>query len=158
MTELGRLLDRDGLDADARPRARAKVTVPEGWADGASSVEIVLPRVLVCARCDGGGCDGCGRSGALRGPSEEATRVVRVALPKGLGNGVCVRLVEPFGGGSVIAQLWLEVFPGDAERSVRRIEGVRPPRRRPVPPAVVIAALIAALGGLVWAIVLASGR
>lgn len=123
MSALGKLLDREALDADEGPRARARITVPAGWADGASIVEIALPRALACARCDGGGCDGCGRSGALRGPASEAARVVRVRLPKGLGAGVTVRLAEPFGRGSAIAQLWLEVRPGEAAPSVRRVAG-----------------------------------
>lgn len=45
-------------------------------------VELELPRNLACAGCGGGGCDTCGRSGAitLRKRSEPA-EVVEVTLP-----------------------------------------------------------------------------
>lgn len=120
MTHLARLLDPGALDADEGPHARARITVPVSWA--AALVEVALPRVMECARCDGGGCDGCARSGALRGPEGEAARVVRVRLPDGLGEGVMLRLSHPFGRLSVITQLRLEVRPGEAAPgSVRRL-------------------------------------
>jgi len=157
VSQLGKLLDREALEADGGPRARAKITVPAAWADGASLIEIALPRALECARCDGGGCDGCGRSGALRGPANDDARVVRVRLPKGLGDGVALRLAEPFGRASRIAQLWLEVRPGEAPaRSVRRLSQGAGERRRVLPRMVVaMTVLVAVLGGalalLTWA-------
>jgi hypothetical protein len=157
VSQVARLLDRKSLDADEGPRARAKVTVPAAWADGASLVEVTLPRALECARCDGGGCDGCGRSGALRGPASDAARVVRVRLPKRLGEGVAMRLSQPFGRESNIAQLWLEVRPGQAaSRSVRRLRGAGRERRRILPRMVLaMTVLVAILGGalalLTWA-------
>jgi hypothetical protein len=157
VSALGKLLDRDALDAEPGPRARAKITIPAGWADGASLVEVTLPRALECARCDGGGCDGCERSGALRGPAGDADRVVRVRLPKGLGEGVAMRLAEPFGKASPIAQLWLEVRPGDpATRTARRLPGGARERRRILPRMVLaMTLLVAILGGalalITWA-------
>jgi hypothetical protein len=157
VSQLGKLLDREALDADEGPRARARVTVPAGWADGASLIEIALPRALECARCDGGGCDACGRSGALRGPSSDADRIVRVRLPRGLGEGVAMRLSQPFGRASKITQLWVEVRPGDAAtRSVRRLSRARRERRRILPRmvlamTVLVAILGAALALLTWA-------
>ena len=38
---------------------------------------ITAPARLACARCDGGGCDACARSGALRSPADAGDRVVR---------------------------------------------------------------------------------
>jgi hypothetical protein len=157
VSQLGKLLDPEALDADVGPRARVKITVPAGWADGASLVEVALPRALECARCEGGGCDGCGRSGALRGPASEAERIVRVQLPRGLGEGVALRLAQPFGRSSPIAQLWLEVRPGvAAASSVRRIPRAGPERRPVMPRMVLATAVLAAIVGgalalLTWA-------
>jgi hypothetical protein len=129
VTQLGKLLDRDALDGDGGARAKVKIEVPAAWAAGAALVEVSVPRTLVCARCEGGGCDGCGRSGALRGPAEAAARVVRVRLPAALGDGVAMRIAEPFGRAETITQLWIEVRPALApSASVRRLSG--PPRQR----------------------------
>lgn len=156
MTELGKLLDKDALEHDAGPRARAKIEVPERWAKEGALVAITLPKVLTCARCDGGGCDGCGRSGALRAPGNERARVVRVRLPGPLGDGVALRLAEPFGRASRIAQLWIEVRPAkEASPSVKWLNA--PQEKRPILRTMVLAmsllvALIAAVLALItWA-------
>lgn len=156
MSALGRVLDREALDGDEGARARAKIEVPAAWAAESALVEVRLPRTLACARCDGGGCDGCGRSGALRGPADDGSRAVRVRLPKSLGDGVAMRIAEPFGQGSSIAQLWIEVRPAPApSSSVRRIAAAPEPRR--ILPRMVLAMslLVALLGGvlalLTWA-------
>ncbi|MEZ4294610.1 MAG: hypothetical protein R3B70_06515 [Polyangiaceae bacterium] len=156
MTELGRLVDKAALDADDGPRARAKVTVPASWGSEGALIEVTLPRTLECARCDGGGCDACGRSGALRGPGAERARVVRVRLPKAMGDGVAMRLGKPFGKASKIAQLWLEVRPGKAaSASVRKLSRVPRVRRRILPRlvlALTVAVVIigAALAVITW--------
>ncbi len=153
MSQLGKLLDREALDTDDGPRARARITVPAAWADGGSLVEVALPRALECARCDGGGCDACGRSGALRGPAKDEARVVRVRLPKGLGDGVAMRLADPFGKASKITQLWLEVRPGEAAaRSVRRLTKAPRERRRILPRMVLAMTMLVALVGGVLAL------
>lgn len=158
MSRLGKLIDRGALDADEGPRARARVTVPAAWADGASLLEVTVPRALECARCDGGGCDACGRSGALRGPESDAARVVRLRLPRGLGDGVALRLARPFGRGSEITQLWLEVRPGDAPgKSVRRLAGTRD-GRRVLPRMVLAAALLVVILGAALALITWIGR
>jgi hypothetical protein len=59
-----------------------RVTVPAEWLNLGRTIEIELPRNLVCARCRGGGCNTCNQSGAitLRGKTE-LSEVVQVALP-----------------------------------------------------------------------------
>jgi hypothetical protein len=60
-----------------------RVAVPPSWFDEAQSIEVELPRNLVCARCMGGGCGKCHQSGAitLRGRSE-LPEFVQVVLPQ----------------------------------------------------------------------------
>jgi hypothetical protein len=53
-----------------------------------------------------------------------------VRLPVALGDGVALRIAEPFGRGGAITQLWIEVRPAAAaSASVRRLSD--PARERP---------------------------
>lgn len=91
---LGRVLQKDDLEGPRGPDARHRITVPRAWLAEGRWVELDLPRMLECARCGGGGCDGCERSGAVttRGRKElpeivelrlpESTQAVTVRLPK----------------------------------------------------------------------------
>jgi hypothetical protein len=110
--ELGRVADPEALAADRGPCARLGVVVPVAWSEAGGQIEVVAPKRLACARCDGGGCDGCGRSGALRAPDDERGRALRVTLPKRAPGAVVVRIAHPFGERSPIAQLLLEIRPG----------------------------------------------
>lgn len=110
---LSRVLDPSALDACDKPRGRLVIEVPRGWAGAV--IEVVIPARVACARCDGGGCDGCGRRGGHRVPGEHATRLVRVRLPAAIEGGVVLRILRPFGeDGAGIAQLLLEARAGDA--------------------------------------------
>lgn len=143
MSPIGRVFDRAALDADDGTRAKAAIEVPPRWCDDSVLVEVTLPRTLACARCEGGGCDSCGRSGALRGPKSEADRRVRVRLPQNLGDGVAMRIADPFGKGGAIAQLWIEVRPSDEpSKAVRRLTPEKKEPRRILP------RMVAALGVL----------
>jgi hypothetical protein len=53
------------LDEPRGPDVLHVVEVPMEWLEEGASVSIVLPRLLPCARCEGGGCDVCGRKGAF---------------------------------------------------------------------------------------------
>ena len=152
MSELGKLLDKEALESCEGGRAKARISVPPSWCDESALVELSLPRTLVCARCEGGGCDGCHRSGALRGPKSDAARRVRVRLPQNLGDGVAMRLADPFGRDGAIAQIWIEVRPAAEPSSmVRRIGGPKPEKRRILP------RMVAALGLLVALLVVVLG-
>lgn len=64
------------------PDVLHRVKVRREWLLRGEVIELELPRNLSCAECGGGGCDKCGRSGAitLRRRNEPA-EVVEVTLP-----------------------------------------------------------------------------
>lgn len=119
---LARVVDKAALDSSDGSRARLKVTVPSAWLQEGARLAITTPKLIACARCDGGGCDGCDRSGALRGPRAEARRQIQVELPSAEGPGALVlRLVNPFEEGE-IDQLLVQVRAGEEpSRGVSRI-------------------------------------
>jgi len=91
--------------------------VPHAWLKRGAVVELELPRHLVCAACDGGGCDTCERSGAvtLRERGEPAD-LVEVTLPGEHGEAFVIRLPErgglpPLGSGLPRGNLLLRVEP-----------------------------------------------
>lgn len=58
------------------------IRVPRAWLDRGATIELELPRSLTCARCDGGGCDRCGRAGAIRlRLADDPAQTVQVCLP-----------------------------------------------------------------------------
>jgi hypothetical protein len=103
-SELARLLDPSELDALTGPHGKMTTTLARSQLG--SPVDIVVPSRLVCARCDGGGCDSCGRSGAIRLELPEAERTTQVVLPSDAREAMRVRLVRPIEG---LEQLTLEV-------------------------------------------------
>jgi hypothetical protein len=66
-------------DEPRGPDVLHNVEVPIEWLEEGASVSIVLPRLLNCARCEGGGCDVCGRKGAFE---QAAEGPVIVSLPR----------------------------------------------------------------------------
>lgn len=90
--ELGRVLDPQQVSASAGPIAKINVAMPAAWAG--SLIQLDVPLLLSCGACDGGGCDRCNRSGAVR--RSEPSSLVQLTLPAVLGEGVRVRLVRPF--------------------------------------------------------------
>lgn len=109
VSKLGRVLDPEELDRAVGPRGRLVVQVPGAWLAEGDAVEIVVPARVACARCEGGGCDECGRSGALRLPEEEPARTLQLTLPVSGAERTVVRLVRPFGEEAGIEQLWVEL-------------------------------------------------
>jgi hypothetical protein len=129
---LGRVLDPRALDEGTGARGRLRFEVPAAWLDEGCRLDILVPRRVPCARCDGGGCDACGKSGVLRAPDAEAERRLEILLPEACGDAVALRLVDPFGAG-LVEQLILEIRVGDASPSVTRL--VDPPAPLALPPA-----------------------
>jgi hypothetical protein len=120
---LARVLDPAVLDAAGGARARLRVRVRTAWLVEGAELAIVAPARLGCARCDGGGCDGCGRSGALEAPGAVEARSIRVHVPAVDGRAIALRLVRPFGDAAAVEQLVLELEPGEeADARVTRIE------------------------------------
>jgi hypothetical protein len=127
-TELARVVDPAALDSAPGARGRVRVVVPDAWAREQAEIEIVAPARVPCARCDGGGCDGCARSGALRTPGDAAARTLRVRLPERVGEGVALRLHHPFGEDAGIEQLVLTLVAGDEpSQGVSRLPAPAPP-------------------------------
>ena len=64
------------------PDVLHRVKVRREWLTVGEVVELELPRNLACATCGGGGCDACGRSGAITlRKKDEPIEMVEVTLP-----------------------------------------------------------------------------
>ncbi|WP_437671775.1 hypothetical protein [Sorangium sp. So ce131] len=120
--ELGQVIDREGLDTSDGSWGRVSVGVPAAWVHEGMHIEITVPDRVVCARCEGGGCDSCARSGAHRTPVEPAARKLQIRLPGGLPERMTLRLVRPFGEHAPLDQLFIAVRADSAASpGVRRI-------------------------------------
>ena len=148
-SSLGRVLDPSALDACAGPRARLRVDVPAAWLAEGAVLLVTAPPRLACARCDGGGCDTCARSGALRAPAEAEGRVVHASLsPHPAGSrAVILRIPRPFGAEHDVHQLLLEVCVAEvASAFVVRVAPMVPAAQPPAP-------LVRIPAGLPWPMV-----
>jgi hypothetical protein len=156
---LGQVLDVAALDASNGPCARVRVGLEPGWSRG-DTLLITVPERLTCARCDGGGCDGCQRSGALRAPSEPGGRTVRVELPELPSRGVALRLLHPFGDAADVEQLRIELHASACSDAGVRVSHTAGPRALAVtapeqvraPSPLVVAGGLAALAALAAAL------
>ena len=152
MTELARLVDPEALDRCDGARAVLRVEVPAAWLREGGPIRVRVPRRLACARCDGGGCDGCSRSGVLRAPEDEPSRLVEATLPATTAGAAALRIARPFEAGSAVEQLVLEVRAGAAATDgVTRLVEPRSPER-PTATLVAVAVVVAALGALLAAL------
>jgi hypothetical protein len=158
--------------------------VDRDWLSAGAAVEFELPRHLSCAACQGGGCDVCGRSGALtlRG-RDELPEIVRVTLPawgdrqpeSGTAEQALVLRIPEHGGlaelGSELPRgmLLLKVVPSDApDPGVRRVRRTDPPpeiassisstRTRPTPVSVRVVGILVMLWLLLLIYLRVSGR
>jgi hypothetical protein len=68
------------IDEPRGPDVVYSVEVPLEWLEEGASVSIAVPRLLPCARCEGGGCDVCGRKGAFEVGAVDGP--VIVSLPR----------------------------------------------------------------------------
>jgi hypothetical protein len=138
---LARVTSR-AIEGPRGPDVLHRVKIRREWLLVGEVVELELPRNVTCAGCGGGGCDACGRSGAitLRSRSEPA-EVVEVTLPRRSpdevpdSRGITLRIPEQGGlpdPGSDLPRgvLLLTVVPSDAaDASVRPLRGV--PSKKP---------------------------
>ena len=126
---LARVLREDDLTGPRGPDGKLTITVPRAWLANGRWIELSLPRTLTCVRCEGGGCDGCGRSGAVdtRGRKELA-EIVELRLPNS-DQGATIRL--PKRGGMALEEetsldrgiLLLTILPGvEASLGVRAMD------------------------------------
>lgn len=128
---LSRILDPSALDACDKPRGRLVIEVPAHFAG--AEIDIVLPPRVTCARCDGGGCDGCGRRGGHRLSGEPEARVVRVTLPLALEGGALLRIVRPLEGEAAIHQLLVEARLAENASPSVTLRSLALPERRDEP-------------------------
>lgn len=141
-----KLLDPAALDAKVTaPRGRVSIVVPQKWLRDGARLSVEVPAKIRCDLCDGGGCDACGRSGAVytRG-RKELPELVEVSLPSSTGGarGATVRLPKRGGLPSdetpelARGMLLLTVIPGEAASDgVRRRELPEAPLPVPYEPA-----------------------
>jgi hypothetical protein len=106
-----------------------RIEVPDAWFEEGAHIEVQLPQRVVCARCEGGGCDACGRAGAITlFSSGEEPLCVRVGLPKGSVDGTVVLRI-PEGGapyrppGGASAKVALDTAPFGGVESSRSTDG-----------------------------------
>ena len=123
-TPLARVLDPAALDVLDGRSACVDIVVPDGWVADGSQVEFTLPLRVTCARCDGGGCDSCDRSGAFRLSEASADRCVTLVVPPKVPSKL--RLAEPLADGTLaLLQVGVRAGP-EPSRGLKRIA----PRRR----------------------------
>jgi hypothetical protein len=78
---LARVTSR-AVDGPRGPDVIHRVKVRREWLLKGEALELELPRNLACAACGGGGCDTCGRSGAITlRQRDELAEVVEITLP-----------------------------------------------------------------------------
>lgn len=119
-----------------------RVKVRREWLTRGDVIELELPRNLACAACGGGGCDACGRSGAITlRRRDEPAEVLEVTLPATKGRavsaegGVTLRIPEQGGlpePGSALPRgvLLLTVVPSAAaDGSIKLLRGA--PSKQP---------------------------
>jgi hypothetical protein len=124
-----------------------RVKVLRDWLSVGEVIELELPRNLACAACGGGGCDRCGRSGAITlRKRDEPAEVVEVTLPARSNDelpdsrGITLRIPEQGGlpeHGSDLPRglLLLTVVPShEPDPTIKLVRGV--PSKRP--PAAVV--------------------
>lgn len=130
-----------------------RIRVEREWLLTGELIELELPRNLSCAACEGGGCDRCGRSGAiaLRGRDDPA-EYVQVTLPtrteEEVADQPCLVLRVPGYGGhpegdpvEARGLLLLRIAASPtADPGVRRVrEPTKRPRKSSIPAAVAAA-------------------
>jgi hypothetical protein len=71
----------EDLEQPRGPDVLHAVEVPISWFAEGACIEVRLPRLLSCARCEGGGCDLCGRRGAFEQAASGAPSEIAVTLP-----------------------------------------------------------------------------
>lgn len=112
------------------PDATWEVPVAREWLLEGASVELTVPTKVRCARCEGGGCDTCGRSGAVLVAADEAERRVVVHLAPGVDDtGRALRLPGLGGkteGVSEPGDLRVTLLPADAASPALRRVGASP--------------------------------
>ena len=142
LSELLARVKSRAVEGPRGPDVLHRVKVRREWLAIGEVVELELPRNLACATCGGGGCDACGRSGAITlRKRDEPAEVVEVTLPARSGDelpdsrGITLRIPEQGGlpePGSDLPRgvLLLTVVPSsEPDPSIKLLRGL--PSKRP---------------------------
>ena len=126
---LGRITTSDS--APRGPDVKHRLRVKRRWLERGETIEIDLPRNLLCAKCDGGGCDTCSGSGALTlRERDAAVEVLQITLPPDQGadprRAVALRIPERGGfseqAGVPRGMLIMTIMAADeTDQGVRRV-------------------------------------
>ena len=153
---LGKVADAEAAASAEGAHVAVTIRVARAWvARGeAIEVEVEAPELARCARCEGGGCDGCGRSGAVRLASEVAERTFTLALPAGLAERTLVRVPRPFGEEGPIGLAVCEVQLAEGAERCRLRAPLTPasPPALPLAPLAWLAPLAAVAAAIAWAL------
>lgn len=154
MAQLAQVVDPEALDACDGARAKLALNIDRAWMRDGARLRIAAPKRMPCARCDGGGCDGCDRSGVLRGPDDAKARALTVELPADQPGQttVVLRLTKPFAD-DAISQLLLHLSPADeADARVTKLSRATAlaPATQGGPRPLIVAALVALAALLGW--------
>lgn len=150
---LGQVVDVEAASRLEGAHVVVAVRVPRAWLARGEAIEIDVeaPERARCARCEGGGCDACERSGGVRLSPDPAARTFTVTLPASLAEVSALRVPRPFGEGSPVGLVVCEVQLGEeAERC--RLRAPAPSARAPLPPVAWLAPVAAVLAALAWAL------
>ena len=142
MSEVLARVKSRAVEGPRGPDVLHRVKVRREWLAVGEVVELELPRNLACASCGGGGCDACGRSGAITlRQRDEPAEMVEITLPARRGEelpdsrGITLRIPE-LGGlpepGSELPRgvLLLTVVPSpEPDPNIKLLRGV--PSKRP---------------------------
>ncbi len=142
MSEVLARVKSRAVEGPRGPDVLHRVKVRREWLVVGEVVELELPRNLACATCGGGGCDACGRSGAITlRKRDEPAEVVEVTLPARSADelpdsrGITLRIPEQGGlpppdSDLPRGVLLLTVVPSpDPDPSIKLLRGV--PSKRP---------------------------
>ncbi len=147
--ELARVANPEALAKE--PDARICVQIARAWVSADAPLDLVItaPRRLSCARCEGGGCDACARSGVLRAPEDEAARKVSARIPAATLQDLALRIPHPFGMEHAIQQVIVEIrFAEEASPNVARVQARPRSKRLPLAFILVLLALAALLAAV----------
>lgn len=155
---LGTVVFRDAVARAEGAHVSLSIVVLPSWAERGATVAVVAKERLVCARCDGGGCDGCEKSGAVKLPREAEARTFSLVLPPNMVEPSAVRVPRPFGERLPVALAICVVRLGEAASGCSLVSVPSPEEPAGPPRSLVWAAPVVALVVALVAALVAFGR
>jgi hypothetical protein len=91
---LGSVLEGTGIDDPSARVALLKIDAAPRWLQSGGTLVIDLPKRLVCASCEGGGCSRCDNSGGYRLADDSARPPLRINMASSRADGMRVRVAS----------------------------------------------------------------